>query len=562
MRRFLVLVLAVGGLWVAAALPTAASASASCAASWTVTPSWTHDDAFLFQVGSDGAGDAMAAGWRYILNTAYKPLILKWNGQKWVPMSVPARDKNSILAGIAVDSATSAVAIGTWAPRSSDNSRAFAEVLSSAGWTISYPVTLRNGSAYLTTELGHLASTSPSNVWAVGSYISASHTSVPLIEHFDEGSWTVSNDSLVGSYSGLADVATNEPDNAWAVGGEVQNGVPSSLVEHWNGSGWQVVSSPVVGTSSGLSGVAISSTNDVWAVGRSYDGSITVPIAMHWDGAQWSTVPVPNPTPFGGYLNSVTVVGPNDVWAFGAEQVDQFAAAFAPLIEHWDGTAWSVVPDAPESTPGGDSGYLESSTLAGGHLLTVGYVQPTNTAAGSTAAQQMCPIQLTDAVFSPTPAPAALGQQAFWSVPATDAASHAVTDDNGTGLFVSPRLDPGASFDFEFDAAGNYEVIDPATGHVGTVAVQMTAAPANGTTTTSFTVRWASAALPAGYVSDVQIRRPGASAFSNWLQSQTATGTTFTPDAGPGTYSFRARLRKVSGSAHTLWSAAHNVNVS
>jgi hypothetical protein len=501
----------------------------------------------------------MAAGWRYIVNTAYKPLILRWNGQKWVPMSVPARDKNSILAGITVDSATSAVAVGTWAPRSSENSRAFAEVLSPAGWTISYPVTLRNGPAYLTTDLNHLASTSSSNVWAVGSYISPSHTSVPLIEHFDRGVWTLSNDSPVGSSGGLSDAATNEPDNAWAVGGAVRSGVPGPLVEHWNGSGWQVVTIPVLGTSSGLNGVAIGSTNDVWAVGQSYNGSITVPIATHWDGTQWSTVPVPNPTSFGGYLNSVTVIGPKDVWAFGAEQVDQFGAAFAPLIEHWDGTAWSGVPSAPESPPGGDSGYLESSTFTGGHLLTVGYVEPTNTAAGSTAAEQICPIQLTDVGFSPTPALVPLGREAFWSVPATDAASHSVTDDNGTRLFDSGLLEQGGSFDFEFDDAASFDVIDTATGHAGTVSVQMTAAPASGTTTTSFALRWASVSLPAGYVSDVQIRRPGASGFSNWLQSETATGTTFIPDAGPGTYSFRARLRKLSGSAHTLWSASRSV---
>jgi hypothetical protein len=54
---------------------------------------------------------------------------------------------------------------------------------------------------------------------------------------------------------------------------------------------------------------------------------------------------------------------------------------------------------------------------------------------------------------------------------------------------------------------------------------------------------WASAAPPAGYVFDVQIARPG-DPFVDWKMGVTITSSSFTPDDGVGSYSFRARLRK------------------
>ncbi|HYS44322.1 MAG TPA: hypothetical protein VEM32_10130, partial [Geobacteraceae bacterium] len=41
-------------------------------------------------------------------------------------------------------------------------------------------------------------------------------------------------------------------------------------------------------------------------------------------------------------FESVAALAPDDVWAVGSRQPS--FAEFQPLIEHWDGTAWSVVP--------------------------------------------------------------------------------------------------------------------------------------------------------------------------------------------------------------------------
>jgi hypothetical protein len=100
------------------------------------------------------------------------------------------------------------------------------------------------------------------------------------------------------------------------------------------------------------------SSNDVWAVGsymHPYGGGtrpylVSSALAMHWDGAQGSVLPVPDPGlppgahgPEGGSIfDDVAAISSTDVWAVGGRNAN---TPFG-LIEHWDGTRWSVVPGA------------------------------------------------------------------------------------------------------------------------------------------------------------------------------------------------------------------------
>jgi hypothetical protein len=79
-------------------------------------------------------------------------------------------------------------------------------------------------------------------------------------------------------------------------------------------------------------GVAAVASNNVWAVGETGNNGIN-PLIEHWDGTKWSVVASP-PLPNGGMLNGVTAISANDVWAVGSGN----------LIEHFNGTSWSVVP--------------------------------------------------------------------------------------------------------------------------------------------------------------------------------------------------------------------------
>src|SRR5206468_3666844 len=54
----------------------------------------------------------------------------------------------------------------------------------------------------------------------------------------------------------------------------------------------------------------------------------------------WRIVPDANPTGTQNYLNDVTVVSANDIWAAGTS----WNGRSFMLIEHWNGQSWSVVP--------------------------------------------------------------------------------------------------------------------------------------------------------------------------------------------------------------------------
>jgi hypothetical protein len=146
---------------------------------------------------------------------------------------------------------------------------------------------------------------------------------------------------------GISDSATND---VWAVGTAVARGFGASnvVVDHWTGSSWTAVSAPNPGSQwNELNGVVAVTPTDVWAVGylKGSDDQ-EQPLIEHWDGTAWSVSPAPVPSPGGNRLQGVGGSSPTDVWAVG---VTGSPTSLKPLIEHWNGAAWSIVP-APANT--------------------------------------------------------------------------------------------------------------------------------------------------------------------------------------------------------------------
>jgi alpha-tubulin suppressor-like RCC1 family protein len=150
----------------------------------------------------------------------------------------------------------------------------------------------------------------------------------------------------------LAGVSAASATDAWAVG---TNGLVGKkpLAEHWNGKSWSVVSVPVPAGSAqaSLSGVRDLSRSDAWAVGTTEDvnGLNQRTLIEHWNGTAWSVVPSPNPetgTGASDELTSISGTGPNDLWAAGF--FSDGSNFIAMLFEHWNGTAWSFVPPPTE----------------------------------------------------------------------------------------------------------------------------------------------------------------------------------------------------------------------
>lgn len=136
---------------------------------------------------------------------------------------------------------------------------------------------------------------------------------------------------------------------------------------------WTSVSSPNSNTSSNtLHGVAAISLNDVWAVGYYDDPARGVrhTLTEHWNGTAWSIVPSAN-TALGDIdlLESVAAVASDDVWAVGFYGPGG-VTSYQTLTEHWDGAHWSIVT-SPNIT--GTNRLLSVTASAHNDVWAVGY---------------------------------------------------------------------------------------------------------------------------------------------------------------------------------------------
>ena len=192
--------------------------------------------------------------------------------------------------------------------------------------------------------------------------------------------WPVVASPNVGSdENSLLGVTAVSPTNAWAVGWfhDGTSGVSKTLIQHWDGAAWTVVPSPNADAPSTLAAVDALSANDAWAVGRfvadtsSEAGGRT--LTEHWNGSAWELVPSPNNGIEGGNgnLRGVHALASDDVWAVGSYFPDVGAPTAQPLIEHWDGTGWQIVP-GPSKSPGPWSELFAVSGTGPGDLWAVG----------------------------------------------------------------------------------------------------------------------------------------------------------------------------------------------
>ncbi len=204
-----------------------------------------------------------------------------------------------------------------------------------------------------------IAGTSPTDLWTVGLGVTQ-----PTILHWDGSTWTISpQDATTGSSTSVAAIS---PADAWLVGETPPEGyIP--LSKHWDGTMWRTVTMPQIGSNDTLSGVAAVSSSDVWAAGA-YDNGAH-PLVMHWDGTTWHQVPAPDGVQRStNVLFAISAVSASDIWAVGFN--DEGFVNSKPLIEHYDGTAWSVVASPP--LPGNDNFLYAVSASASDDVWAVG----------------------------------------------------------------------------------------------------------------------------------------------------------------------------------------------
>src|SRR5213593_1180261 len=139
---------------------------------------------------------------------------------------------------------------------------------------------------------------------------------------------------------------------------------------------WEVVASPSVGTgANSLVGVASVADNDAWAVGWAYNSRLGAyrTLIEHWNGTNWSVIKSRNATNGYNFLNGIAVVAANDVWTVGQAANGN---TYNTLVEHWNGVAWNIVPSPNVA---GSSNILEAiSVVSANDIWAVGYSTDSN----------------------------------------------------------------------------------------------------------------------------------------------------------------------------------------
>jgi hypothetical protein len=304
----------------------------------------------------EDAGDRAGPRFRYkrcagVVALAAAPLLIAAAASAstgWSVATVPSTGNNTILTGASALSSTSAWAVG--------------EQFVAAGQAPAPPVSYYwNGTAWslvatptlgVTSDLLSVSASTASDAWAVGFSVLGRHDDGTLMEHWNGSAWSVNSSLVVTGYTAeLTGVADLSPTNAWAVG--EANG---SLLEHWNGTTWSQVAIPDPDFTPGANdSISASSASDIWVVGSTLNTATdqTVPEALHYNGTAWSVVAMPQAGSNTSTIGAVTDISPTDAWAVGEDIGATSAVGGSTLIEHWNGTAWSIVPSP---TPGADPG--------------------------------------------------------------------------------------------------------------------------------------------------------------------------------------------------------------
>jgi hypothetical protein len=200
----------------------------------------------------------------------------------------------------------------------------------------------------------------------------------PLALRWDGSAWATEPVPVVteGALVTLHDVTPFGRDEVLAVGTLRTN---RTEIVRRTGSAWERMNSPESGDENGqLLGVDARAADDAWAVGKYIVEGRNSPLVLRWNGMAWKAIPAPHPEEAdSAVLKDVVALGPRDAVAVGWGVAD--GGRHFPLIQHWNGVAWEVVP-VPD--PGGDAMLMGVDAFAANDIWAVGW---TADEAGDTA---------------------------------------------------------------------------------------------------------------------------------------------------------------------------------
>jgi hypothetical protein len=321
---------------------------------------------FLMGIAGDAENDIWAVG-----TTVPGPIGLHFNGTMWksVPMALPTRAN---INAVSVLKPNDVWAVGY--TFSGANMTSVIQHFNGTKWVVVPSPHFAGGD-----ELFAVKAIASNDVFAVGEIGSNSQKASPLVEHFDGTTWSVIPGPAVkaGQTLSLHSIAATSHKDLWVTG----SGGPVffSIVSHFDGQKFTNVPFPLSGAS--LGGIAAIAPNDAWVVGgQAATATTQSTLTAHWNGQRWTVVPSPNATA-SDTLGSVSAISSSDVWAVGCGNFCGFdTGAGSLLVEHWDGTQWTINP-----TPAIGNGEVASDIVAlpSGDVFVAGTVSGNGIFAGT-----------------------------------------------------------------------------------------------------------------------------------------------------------------------------------
>lgn len=253
---------------------------------------------------------------------------------RWTIVPTPSPD-STVLLSVSCLSATDCTAFGTQFTQG--GARTLAEHWDGSNWTIQPSP---NPPGATEAELDHGSCASPANCTAVGTWAKAGTKEQPLAEHWDGSSWTITHLPLPAGAGGgsLSGVSCDSATDCNAVGEYFLSSNPGTfaLGEHWNGARW--TRRPMVSPAGDVfvfpQAVSCTGPRHCTAVGGVNTGSGVAPLVERWDGSAWTIQA--DAAPADAVLSGVSCTSISSCTAVGGNTSDTGVA------EHWDGTAWTL----------------------------------------------------------------------------------------------------------------------------------------------------------------------------------------------------------------------------
>jgi hypothetical protein len=333
-----------------------------------------HQNGFQSVVAISPTSGFFAGGFGSLHRTRLK----RWDGHSWFNASGVARPHSRLTAIDALGS-DDAWAVGFQGERDGAGTRSLLLHWDGSSWLVSHDGGLGH---FFATELEDVAMAAADDVWAVGFDLSQGGTVIkPVILQWDGSLWQLVEAPVDAIFTEVTALAPDEvwlggtarpsfdwitvrwdgndwstepaagpiwamaavsPDDVWAVGTDT-NSPPTGVIQHWDGNAWTVVPSPQPGGNYGtfLTGVSAVSSDDVWAVGETggHTSGYGETLIEHWDGTEWSVVPSPSPGEW-NYLADISADSGDDAWATGTFSNRSSQGPAKILLMHWDGATW------------------------------------------------------------------------------------------------------------------------------------------------------------------------------------------------------------------------------